>query len=699
MSVRVAILAVAAMVSPHPGLAQNGGAAAGGLTAWKAPEAGGNLLANAGFEMAGASGKPASWTDNGFALGATVAHSGNASFRVTDANAIPYAQSAWQTLLLKKGVYHLGAWVKTARLAASAGIGARVCLYAPVAFPHSITNTCTQAVKGTADWQFLKADNIVVPQDIMGEVLLDAYGDPDGTAWFDDIELWRQQLPLQVFLRYPNYRGMMFDDQSQVADFYVAVEPPEGSAMTDFVLKGTAVDESSGAVVLEQTLAAAEATSVGFDFSRLAGPGPYLVAFELRRRDGGAAYTYPAYRIVKVAASLRASMAVTFDGENRFLMHGRPVFPLGVYDSALGYTSSEAGWSDLFTANRRLFELPISFYLNYWYGGAPNTSMMPMMNVLGQHGIYNLTNANCSSGSTVEQIGSSWLLSSSDAEVRERAAHPQFGGFYVADECSPELVADVFGHYQAMKSLAPGSIALGVLLPDANVPLWRDSVDVLGTDPYPMYGAEPAGGYPFAQVADATVRAVNAVMGSRPVITVVQFFQFTGNGRWPTRAELRSMSFGGITGGANGLFYWSLGAGALAYICDGRDEAHSPSGSTSWCPAKKEHFEDLKAVLTEIKGLEPVLVLPDRPDLLRANGNQAIRTRVKAGGDDIWVIAYNPSNSRQSVSLRLAAPLDTVQARQRSESLAIQDGDLRDSLEAWDARVYRIRTGFSRQAR
>src|SRR5205814_8842898 len=103
---------------------------------------------------------------------------------------------------------------------------------------------------------------------------------------------------------------------------------------------------------------------------------------------------------------------------------------------------------------------------------------------------------------------------------------------------------------------------------------------------------------------------------SRPFVTVLQFFKFTSNGRWPSEAELRSMSYGAIVGGANGLFYWSLGAGALAYICDGSDAAHSPSGSASWCQARIDNFTILKGVLVELKALEPVLIMPDRPDLI-----------------------------------------------------------------------------------
>src|ERR1039458_2004656 len=68
-----------------------------------------NLLTNPGFEQFNTTtGKPIAWTDNGFTRDTTVAHTGQASFRLTNANLIPYSQSASQTLQVKKGTYGIG---------------------------------------------------------------------------------------------------------------------------------------------------------------------------------------------------------------------------------------------------------------------------------------------------------------------------------------------------------------------------------------------------------------------------------------------------------------------------------------------------------------------------------------------------------------------------------------------------------------
>jgi hypothetical protein len=373
-------------------------------------------------------------------------------------------------------------------------------------------------------------------------------------------------------------------------------------------------------------------------------------------------------------------MTVAFAEQNRFLLHGKPSFILGVYDSGMGYASSEAGWESTFTAERRLFELPINFYLNYWYGAAPNSSIIPMMNVLQRRGIYTLTNANCCLESTVEQMGPSWFIQSPDTEVQTRAAHPGFGGFYAADECSARIAADVFTRYQRMKLLDPDGVVLGTQLANKDLVSWRDAVDVLATDPYPLYGTEPAGGFPLSTVADWTRNTREAVQNSRPFATTLQFFQTTAGSRWPTKSELRNMSYMAIAEGANGLFYWSLGVRGLAWVC------------TGWCPAKIEYFERLKAVLNELKSIEAALAAPDRPELLLSNSNTAaIHTRMKSVDGQRYLIASNVTRSPAFATLVCGSATSSVSVYNESRTLPVSAGAFTDTFGPYEAHVYVIR--------
>ncbi|MGB9605043.1 MAG: fibronectin type III domain-containing protein, partial [Bryobacteraceae bacterium] len=285
----------------------------GGLTAYPQGQLSPNLLVNGGFETAGSNGKPLGWSDNGFLMDTSVAHTGNASYRLTDANLIPYSQAASQQLSMKKGVYQFSVWVKLSNLAAAQGSGVRVCFSAPPSYPWQLVRTCTPTVKGTSDWQKLTLTKIVLPEDSTASLSLEAYGEPDGTAWFDDAELRRESLPLNVFMLYPNYRGLLFDDQSQTARFHVSVDPPAGTALSSYQVVATVTDELTGQV-LHQASYAAQATFVAqFDMAGLANDRSYLLQFRLLSSTGAGVFDYPAHRIVKVSGALRQQMAVSFD--------------------------------------------------------------------------------------------------------------------------------------------------------------------------------------------------------------------------------------------------------------------------------------------------------------------------------------------------------------------------------------------------
>ena len=149
-------------------------------------------------------------------------------------------------------------------------------------------------------------------------------------------------------------------------------------------------------------------------------------------------------------------------------------------------------------------------------------------------------------------------------------------------------------------------MTFATLLGGNDLPLWRDSVDVVSTDPYPLYGAEPVGGYDHGQVADWTRMTAQAVQHSRPIMTVLQFFKFdasrSSQGRFPTQAEMRNHAYMAIVEGAKGLMWWSLGDKALDTVCH---------NSNSWCSQRTQLMNQLKAVVSEIASLEPVLLGPD----------------------------------------------------------------------------------------
>ncbi len=76
---------------------------------------------------------------------------------------------------------------------------------------------------GTSDWFKVELEGVYLRDPSLGVVVVsDAYREPSGTYWLDDVVVQEEEpLPLDVVLRVPNYRGILWSDQPQVAVFDV----------------------------------------------------------------------------------------------------------------------------------------------------------------------------------------------------------------------------------------------------------------------------------------------------------------------------------------------------------------------------------------------------------------------------------------------------------------------------------------------
>ena len=238
-----------------------------------------------------------------------------------------------------------------------------------------------------------------------------------------------------------------------------------------------------------------------------------------------------------------------------------------------------------------------------------------------------------------------------------------------------DKVESTFHQYQVIKANDPAGFNLIALDRPHDARFWKDAVDVVGVDPYPLWLPVDND---IGEVGDWTRTAVNAVHGSRPVWTIVQFFQADAMSSWPTEQQLHDMTWMAIAEGASGVFYWSHGMRGLGWVRN---------------PAKHAAlWNSLVHVTKEIKDLELVLLSPDA-QVLSARPSRYIVTREKTGADSSrYVIAYNKTNSEASAHFVLQAPAQSVTVRRGTVRLEMKDATtFDDQFNPYEAKVYEIR--------
>lgn len=618
-------------------------APAGGLIALPSGAGQGpNLVDNAGFatlregELAGWGLRP----DGQLWAVVREGREGRAALRLDATRGTQRTPSIEQAVTLEPGLYAIEGWVKTREVGGSdARSGVRLCLDAR---PSANWWQCSPLARGTADWAPLRVASIPVREPGRYKVWLGTYGTAAGTAWFDTVSLTAARTPpVDVYLLYPNFRGMLFDDRSQTVRAAVTASARGGRVRLSLL------DEATGARRVSRDWDASGGITAELDASALP-PGRYLLRSELLDAAGTASAAHPDYRIVKVPARARERLATWYDERNVLHAGGRPAFVLGLYTTS-GYSTSRAsyaggreGWG-----NDRIAEAPINLLINYHLGRAPIPALGAYMDDLQARGIRYLQTVNFYHRGDGQYKDIDYPAArQGEDELNHWVAHtlgqhPGLAGFYVMDERSADMVPVVFRQYRALAAAAPGTVTYGVLGDgkEQQAPLWRDAMDVMGLDPYPI--VDRSGPNDLAMVGEWTRLGQDAVKRSRPVWIVLQYFPLTAAGGWPTEAELRAMSWMAIVEGARGLLYWSYGEKGLAWVKDPRERARK--------------WAELVRVTKEIKALEPVLLAPDGAVVSRESSGGAVRTLGKIMPDGArYLFAYNTRKEPVRVTWTLA---------------------------------------------
>lgn len=559
-----------------------------------------------------------------------------------------------------------------------------------------------------------------------------------GVFYFDDLELVPLVPLVRTFVKYPNYRGYVWEDREQEIKGVVEVNAPEGTNISDYkvILSFSRVVEGGSPMPVDTVTIDSFIDGTGdftFYMSPFSNDDEILIATSLRKKtDNSEIATFPNWRIVKRAASHRSSMPVYFNKNNKLVTHGKTKFIYGVYDRFSGYRCSGC----LFTSKER--------YLNEIkgfdglgtienYQDTKNNAVIYFSPMSGANPGYNSTLSNPNDPGTrdprLDQITPwcealndinaghfqtlhdyhagktyrpSWAKSLSDEEMWKVIAtyitSKGFLGYYTADE--PDLFDGRLTHtqgwniYDALRQYNHKHPCFAVLYEAGATTNWRFLADILGIDPYPIgRGLRPDDFYygetapPYLGQTTLWVKELNdIVFASRPVIAVLQLW--VQRGEYPSYEDLKKMAWKSIIAGADGILWWGfVSAMGMEYKWYG--------GYKSPCdpePCDADAYPDFKRISHEIMGIEDALIAEDIPDVVTCS-NSRIAFIVRRGTHAYYVLATNTTaNSINAVTFETTLPLPgTIPVYSESRQIT-PAGSSRwsDAFLGHDAHVYVI---------
>src|SRR5262245_63161457 len=346
---------------------------------WPWPEEAANRVKNPSFESVDANGKPLDWSmiaSPYFYLDDSTRSSGLFSLRQLNTNLSKYTPNASQRLTLADGWYTVRARGRASSAGTNSSTSGGRLRIEPGGEAPLLRGT-------TTGWTTVERRDIAIRAADAPTLAIDAYRKPNGSIWFDHVEVHRQKPPaVEAFLVYPNYRGALFDDRSQAVKVQVQARPVEvGLSASAFKVRlslrtavGTLVSTLEGAAPLSPAVWTLSATA--------APKGPLVLRIQgVRASDGAVVFEHPPYRLVKMAGANRALLGHWVDPDNVAVLNGRRRFVLGIYDTSA--SSADPGfWEPRIS---KIAEAPLDLYLNYWQSRASDSAIRALASTLQRY--------------------------------------------------------------------------------------------------------------------------------------------------------------------------------------------------------------------------------------------------------------------------------------------------------------------------
>lgn len=477
-----------------------------------------------------------------------------------------------------------------------------------------------------------------------------------GTAWFDEITV-RRPTPavLTTSLRYPNYRGMVIPGETSEIDLSATINLDLVDASTHelrFTLTGGA-----NQVIDQRTVPLAASQTYRHPTSALA-IGDHTLQAAIVSTATGAITAESSWPVRKVSSA----PASYLDSHGRLIRNGTTHFPIGFYASTV-----EDSLPDITGT-------PFNTLLAY---RPPTAHELDLAQAAGKQIIYSL--AAWYFDTTGAYFRPPELVTEADEvpQITQRVElyrdHPALLAWYLSDE----LPVDYYGqrmiaHQDAVVAADSAHPTLAVS-PTALAPeTYQRATDVLGVDNYPVTGQATDDLATPGRLAVAAAQA----LPNRGQWHVAQYFNWEHYGRvgrFPSRAELRSMCWQYLVAGATGLLIYQA---PLMHT----DPDHT--------------FDELMSIAsdiaTEILGRVPVMLATDRvPDITSDDVPGLMwTTRRHDNQDHIVAVSCVTTSTTARFTCPTAMSIDVIDENRQVP--VASDGTFTDAMAGLDLHLYRV---------
>jgi hypothetical protein len=359
---------------------------------------------------------------------------------------------------------------------------------------------------------------------------------------------------------------------------------------------------------------------------------------------------------------------VNISPENLLLIEGQPFFPIGIYSvnppSAFNEVKA-AGFNTVHT-----YETKKDYLVEY-----VKLAQKTGLKVLIYPGDY---------------MGNpKFDIDNVNNMVKDFARSSAILAWYLCDEpelqkVSPGQLVEEMNLVHELDSFHPVAI---VLADQKKFTDYAETTDIFMVDPYPVPHR------PLVDVAKTVDAARKAVGDKRPIWAVLQAFGYQNekNKGWgwkrePTYQEMRAMTYLAIVRGVWGIFYYTY------------------HGSQYFIKESPRHWENLKAIVGELRSIYPLLISPEITDfeLIIAepgSGQSSLYWTVRKVSEETlfiqagtYLIAVNAANRPVTATFRVKQDQsNNIKVILGNRKLVSINGNFSDSFAPYEVYIYNLR--------